>query len=548
MSIIACRTPLFAAAASATGIATTLTWLLGTVLLVAIVAHFIRVPYTAGLVVAGLALGVTGGVFAVPLSEGLILSVFLPALLFEAAYHLPWSNLRAELGSIGILAIPGVIVGTLVVGAVVHRAGLSWGGALLFGALIAATDPIAVLATFRQLGTPQRLSIIVEGESLFNDGTALVVFRLVLGGVLTGGVSIYGAGIAFVASVAGGVLFGLVVGFLAAHLLRHIDDYLVEISATLVLAYGTFIVAEHTQIMAGGTALGASPVIAVVALGLVMGNYAAHRSMSPETRAAMHGTWEFIGYVANSLIFLLIGLQIHAHTPRAHDLPLILWGIAGVLVSRALVVYGLIPIVDRISRLADRGRQRESRVPLSFQHVMIWGGLRGAVALAAALSIPAIVPERSIVLLMTFGVVIFTVLAQGLTIHPLVARLGLDDRAATARSRDDSKPAPAVAALQTALIAFFAASGMILVAAYFAAPTVFADTVPLDREALARHPPILTLFVGAVLALIAGAIVGIVRRWRWLFWPLLVACASAVLHLPVTLLQLAGIMSGGPPR
>ncbi len=426
MSIIACRTPLFAAAASATGIATTLTWLLGTVLLVAIVTHFIRVPYTIALVVAGLVLGITGGVFAVPLSEGLILSVFLPALLFEAAYNLPWLQLRAELPYIGALAIPGVIISTLVVGAVAHLAGLPWHVALLFGALISATDPISVLATFSQLGTPQRLSIIVEGESLFNDGTALVVFRLILGVVLTGGVSAFGAGIAFVASVAGGVMFGLAAGYIAAQILRHIDDYLVEISATLVLAYGTFIVAEHAHTTVGGATLGASPVIAVVVLGLVMGNYAAHRSMSHETRVAMHGTWEFIGYVANSLIFLLIGLQIHAHTPRAHDLPLILWGIAGVLVSRALAIYGLISLVDGVSRITHRGRKRARRVPLSYQHIMIWGGLRGAVALAAALSIPASIPERPVVLLMTFGVVIFTVLAQGLTIRPLAVWLGLN--------------------------------------------------------------------------------------------------------------------------
>lgn len=425
MSLLSCCTPPVAETASATGIATTLTWLLGTVLLVAIVTHFIRVPYIVALVVAGLALWITGGVFAVPLSEGLILSAFLPALLFEAAYKIPWPHLRAELRYIGALAIPGVLVGTSIVGTIVHLAGLPRGVALLFGALIAATDPISVLATFRQLGTPQRLATIVEGESLFNDGTALVVFRLILGVVLTGSVSAYGAGIVFVASVLGGVLLGLAVGFLAAQILRHIDDYLVEISATLVLAYGTFIVAERAHTILGGAVLGASPVIAVVVLGLVMGNYAHREVMSPETRIAMHGTWEFIGYVANSLIFLLIGLQIHTHMPRAHDLPLILWGIAGVLVSRALAIYALLPLVDWISRITNRKRKRARRVPLAFQHVMIWGGLRGAVALAAALSIPASVAARPVILLMTFGVVIFTVLVQGLTIRPLAARLGL---------------------------------------------------------------------------------------------------------------------------
>lgn len=417
--------PLLAATESATTV-TTVVWLLGVVALVAVATRFVRLPYTVALVIAGLALGVFGGVFAVPLTEGLILEVFLPALLFEAAYHLPWSRLRAEIRTVTALAIPGVIAGTFIVGGIVRLAGLPWPAALIFGALIAATDPVSVLATFRQLGADRRLAIIVEGESLFNDGTALVVFRLVLAIAVAGSVSVAATAVSFALSIVGGALGGLAVGYLAALALRQIDDYLIEITATLLMAYGTFILAERLTFAWRGVAIGMSPVIAVVVLGLVTGNFASRQSMSAATRIAMHSTWELIGYLANSLVFLLIGLQIHTAAIRGADIPLVLVAIAGTLVSRALIVYG---VSGSMNLRLDRAR----RLPLRFQHVILWGGLRGAVALAAALSIPAAaVPERPTILLMTFGVVLFTLLVQGVTIRPLVAALGLSERARSA--------------------------------------------------------------------------------------------------------------------
>ena len=421
--------PLAALASISTSgrIVTTLLWLLVAVSVVAFFTHFVHVPYTVALVVTGLALGVIGGPFSISLTEDVILDVFVPALLFEAAYNLPWQRLRAEIRPITALAIPGVIASTAIVGATVHIAGLRWPAALLFGALISATDPVSVLATFRQLGTDRRLSIIVEGESLFNDGTALVIFRLVLTLVLAGSVSAGATALAFVVSIAGGVLVGLTVGYLGALVLGQIDEYLFEITATLLMAYGTFVLCERLNVVTRGVALGASPVIAVVVLGLVIGNYASRASMSPVTRLSMHDTWELVGYLANSLIFLLIGLQIHQATVHRGDVPLILWAIVGVLVSRAVVVYGVGVYTNlRASSLARR-------LPLAYQHVIVWGGLRGAIALAAALSIPAAsVPERSIILLMTFGVVVFTLLIQGLTIRPFVARLGLSGQGNTA--------------------------------------------------------------------------------------------------------------------
>ncbi len=398
---------------------TTIVWLLFAVTLVAALTHFVRVPYTIALVVAGLTLGVIGGPFKVPLTEDLILEVFIPALLFEAAYNLSWPRLRAEIRPITALAIPGVIAGTFIVGAIVHMAGLRWPVALLFGALISATDPVSVLAIFRQIGANRRLAIIIEGESLFNDGTALVIFKLILVVVVAGGVTTSTTILAFVASIAGGMAVGLAVGYLGALALRQIDDYLVEITVTLLMAYGTFILCEHTHLTVGGNEIGASPVIAVVVLALVTGNYASRASMSARTRVSMHDTWELIGYFANSLIFLLIGLQVHTASVSRVDIPLILSAIVGILVSRAIVVYG-------VGLYTNWRNAPVFRIPLRFQHVILWGGLRGAISLAAALSIPGdAVPERPTILLMTFGVVVFTLLVQGLTIRPLIARLGL---------------------------------------------------------------------------------------------------------------------------
>jgi len=419
---VALLLPATASTSTSGTVVTTVLWLLIAISAVAFFTHFVHVPYTVALVVTGLALGIIGGPFSVSLTESLILDVFVPALLFEAAYNLPWQRLRAEIRPITALAIPGVIASTFLVGATVHFAGLRWPVALLFGALISATDPVSVLATFRQLGTDRRLSIIVEGESLFNDGTALVIFRLVLTVVLAGSVSAGATALAFIVSVAGGVLVGLAIGYLGALVLGQIDEYLIEITATLLMAYGAFVLCERLSVNTHGVALSASPVIAVVVLGLVIGNYAARASMSPVTRVSMHDTWELVGYLANSLIFLLIGLQIHQATVHRADLPLIVWAIVGVLVSRVVIVYG-------VGLYTNLRASPAHRLPRAYQHVIVWGGLRGAIALAAVLSIPgASVPERPVLLLMTFAVVFFTLLVQGLTIRPLVARLGLSGR------------------------------------------------------------------------------------------------------------------------
>ena len=377
--------------------------LLLVVALVAIAVRRLRMPYTVALVIAGLLITIRQPV-QFSLTPELILALFVPPLVFEAAFHINFTDLQRNLVPILLLTVPGVIVTTLIVGGiVVLGAGLSLPVALVFGALISATDPVAVVALFKTLGAPKRLTVLVESESLLNDGTALVVFNLVLAAALTGRFSLPEGVGDFVRVAAGGTLIGLLMGWAVARLIAHIDDYLIETTLTTVLAFGAYLVAERLQV---------SGVLAVVAAGLVNGNIGP-QSMSPTTRIVLFNFWEYVAFLANSLIFLLIGLQVNLPDLLA-AWPAVLAAIGGVLVARAVVVYGF-------GWLANRFTQP---VPLSWQHILTWGGLRGALSLALVLSLPLTFgPERDLLRLMTFGVVLFTLLVQGLTMGPLLRRL-----------------------------------------------------------------------------------------------------------------------------
>lgn len=368
--------------------------------IVAVIGRRFRIPYTVGLVLAGLALSLRGPI-DVDLSPRLFLSLFLPPLLFEAAFHLNFEVLRRNLGTVVLFAVPGVLLNMIMVGGVVSLgAGLTLPIALVFGSLIAATDPVAVVGIFRKLGAPKRLEVLLEGESLLNDGTAIVIFNLTLGFIATGEFSLINSLTDFVRIAGGGLIVGLVFGWMFASLTTRIDDHLVETTLTTVLAFGSFLVAEDLLHVSG--------VLAVVAAGIVSGNVGP-RGMSPTTRIVVFNFWEYAAYLANSAVFLLIGLQM--------DLPAlinswqsILWAIAAVLVSRAVVVY-------LISYL------RKS-IPLSWRHVLFWGGLRGGIALALALSLPLdLEPQRQTVILMTFGVVLFSIVGQGFSMDQVLSRL-----------------------------------------------------------------------------------------------------------------------------
>lgn len=386
--------------------------LLIAVAIVAVAVRYVRLPYTLALVLTGLALALAPNTPRVQLTPGVILTVFLPVLLFHGAYNLDLAAVRANLTPIILLAVPGVAVTAGLVGAALHAAtGLSWSLALLFGTIIAATDPVAVLAIFGELGVPRRLSTIVNAESLFNDGTALVLFATMVGVASVHTVNLPAVGERFVVEVAGALALGAAVGVLGSTVLLRIDDALLETTITLIMAYGGFLLADQ---------LGVSGPLETVVAGLLLGARGS-RVMSPTTRLQARATWDFLDFLANSLLFLLIGLQLHPlGTASAAWLGGRVWwplvvAIFAVVVARAVVVWAVAHLLEHLKPPLPRG----------WRTVISWAGLRGAVSLAAGLSLPRAVPQHDLLLALTFGVVLFTLLAQGLSMRRLLERLGL---------------------------------------------------------------------------------------------------------------------------
>ncbi|HEX3269960.1 MAG TPA: Na+/H+ antiporter [Ktedonobacterales bacterium] len=381
---------------------------------VAVVVERIKLPYTIALLLAGL-FGIQRGFHDIHLTPDLILLVFLPVLLFEGAYHVRARRLWENALPIGLLAIPGVLITAAVTGAIIHLAlGFSWGIALLFGALIAPTDPIAVIALFRSIGAPRQLTLIVEGESLFNDGTSIVLFQVILAVIVTGAVDPWSGGLRFVITLAGGFGVGALVGVVGSRLMRAVDNPQAQVIATVVAAYGAYLLAD---------VLSFSGAIAVVVAGLTFGNYGMTSGVSPRTVFALGVTWDFLGFVANSLIFLLIGIELDPPT-LVSNWWLIIVAFVATLVGRLVAVYGLLPWL--------RGRQR---IPWKYHPALFWGGLRGAVSLALALSLPLTIasgepfPQRNVLQTVAFGVVGASLLLQGLSMGRVVRALKLADSA-----------------------------------------------------------------------------------------------------------------------
>ena len=365
-------------------------------LLVSIAAKRLRVPYTVGLVLIGLAITPFMHLGDTKIASELIMGLLVPPLLFEAAFHIRVDDLRRDLWLILLLAVPGVIVTTFLVGGVVYFWGnIVMGTALVFGALISATDPVAVVALFKQLGVPKRLQVLLEGESLFNDGTAIVMFGLMLEIANTGSFNLLESVTKFGVVAGGGVLVGLVAGLLASQLIGRIDDALVETTITTTLAFGSYLIGES---------VGVSGVLAVVVAGIVNGNIGP-RGMSPTTRIVVNNFWEYIAFLANSLIFLLIGLNINFEILKTNGMPILI-AVVAVLGARAVSIYGF-SIFSK-------------DIPGKWKHVLYWGGLRGAIVLALALSISETFTGRDTLLAMAFGVVLFTLLVQGFTMGKLI--------------------------------------------------------------------------------------------------------------------------------
>ena len=368
---------------------------------------FRQIPYTLLLVIVGLGLAAVN-VQLVNLSPGLILVIFLPPLLFEAAWNLEWSQLRRDFVPISLYAVVGVVISVAGVAFALNQAaGISLVIALLIGASVSATDPVSVIALFRELGVEKRLATLMEGESLFNDGIAVVAFSSLVGLSLgTGALGFQSLLTRFLAVVGIGIAVGSLIGFGISYLTQRFNLPLVEQSLTLVSAYGTYIITED---------LGGSGVIGVVTTGLILGNFGSCIGMQPSTRLAVTQFWEFLAFFLNSMVFLLIGDQI-SFADLGENLGIIAVTATAMLVTRAIAIYGLGALSNWLIG---------SQISLPDQTVLWWGGLRGSVSIALALSVPNVLPEREKMIATVFGVVLFTLLVQGLTIKPLLKKLGL---------------------------------------------------------------------------------------------------------------------------
>jgi CPA1 family monovalent cation:H+ antiporter len=372
---------------------------------VAILTRRLHLPYSVGLVAAGIGLALLPFAPKVSFTKEFIFTALLPPLLFEAAFHIHWNELRRDAAVILFLASAGVLLSAGVTTLGMHYlAQWEWMGALIFGILIAATDPVSVIATFKEAKVKGRLLLLVESESLFNDGTAAVAFGVAVALASGRHLAPLEIGVSVLATIGGGILCGVVVAGGALLLAGRTEDHLVEITLTTIAAYGSFLLAEH---------LGVSGVLATIAAGLIMGNLRLTGALSARGQEAVEAFWEYSAFVANSLVFLLIGMH------ETHQNFVAIWlsaGVAIVLVTlgRAVAIYPCCFLFSR-SKLA---------VKISHQHILFWGGLRGALALALALGLPPGVARREEIITISFAVVAFSIFVQGLTMTPFLRKLG----------------------------------------------------------------------------------------------------------------------------
>lgn len=381
----------------------------------------IKLPFTVVLVLTGMLLSWMADSFpatleplrGLRLSPDLILYVFLPTLIFESAFNLDVRLLRKNMWPILTLAIPGLLLSTVIIGLIMHLVTpLPLAVALLLGAILSATDPVAVIALFKKLGAPQRLTILVEGESLFNDATSIVLSRLLATSVIaaTGfsGATLVDGTIEFFSVFLGGLVVGVGLGLFIGMLLGMVrEDNHIEITLTTILAYASFLLAEEVLHVSG--------VVATVAAGLTLGSWG-RMKVSPSVRTYVDHFWEYMAFVATALIFLMVGMKVELDA-LLNTADILVWVLIAMLISRAIVVYGLIPLVNRLPRSPSADWR--------YQTVMYWGGLRGAIALAIVLSLPEFEYADTLVAVV-MGAVLFTLLVQGLSIEALVRRLGLN--------------------------------------------------------------------------------------------------------------------------
>ncbi len=384
---------------------------------VALLSRRLRIPYVTGLVLAGLAIADLLP-RRIGLDSALILNLFLPILLFEAAINTDVSRLRTTVKPVAVLAVPGVILCSGITAVLLkYGLGLAWVQALLGGVMLAITDTVSVIAVFREVAVPARLSTIVEGESLFNDGMALVLYSLILQAHLTGAVTLGDGVQRFLVVIVGGALLGLGIGYLGREFFARSDDPLSGILLTVAIALGAFQAGELLQV---------SGVVAVVIAGLIVGNAGLSRSFSASSRVTLYSFWEYAGFGVNTFIFLLIGLEINLMT-LWRQLPAVLLAIAAYQVGRLLTVYPLLGLVSRFDR----------PIPLRWQHVLFLGNIKGSLSMALALSLPISLSGRIDLITLVYGTVLLSLVGQGLSLPWLVKRLHLSPLSPTRKQIEE---------------------------------------------------------------------------------------------------------------
>jgi CPA1 family monovalent cation:H+ antiporter len=414
-----------------------------------VLARALDIPYPIVLVLGALPIGFIPGVPNVRLEPDLVLVLFLPPLLYVAAFFASLRELRADLRSISLLSIGLVLFTTCAVAVVAHALidGLPWAAAFALGAVVSPTDPLAATTIARRLGAPRRVVSIVEGESLVNDATALVAYRLAVVAAVGGGFSAAEAGLRFLGGAAGGICVGLAVGWLIAAVRRRIDDPPVEVTISLFTGYAAYLPAEE---------LGLSGVLAAVTAGIYMGWLAPHIS-SATMRMQGYAVWEFVVFLLNAVLFMLVGLQLPTVLDGLEGIAAVT--LAGYAIAVCAVVVGarviwLFTLPYVIRALDRRPQQLERRMPASLRLVVAWAGMRGAVSLAAALALPletdagAPFPERSLLVFLAYVVILFTLVVQGLTLPGLIRRLRVEEDGTEGEEERTARIRAAEAALE----------------------------------------------------------------------------------------------------
>ncbi len=389
-----------------------------------------RMPVSVFLVIGGLLLGFVPGLPRLQLPPDLVLVAILPPLLYSAAFFTGLRELRANLRPISLLAVGLVATTTVGVAVVAHAAisGLSWGAAFTLGAIVSPTDALAATEAVHRLNVPRRIVSVLEGESLVNDGVALVLYKTAVGAAVAGTFSLWSASWHLVVTVVGGIAVGLVVGYVVRQVRRRVDDTPTEVTIALLSGYLAYLPAS---------ALGVSGVLAAVTIGVYMGWYTPQLT-TVETRLSGNAFWEILVFLVNALLFALIGLQLHLIAGRIAITSSLIGEAALVTVAVIVIRLVCVPIFTYVPRfLFPRIRARDPYPPWQAPVVLAWAGVRGAVSLAAALALPTNLPARDVIVFITFVVILGTLVGQVLTLPTLVRLLGFEDDQSA--DREDAK-------------------------------------------------------------------------------------------------------------